>query len=226
MNIDGTLDSFLYDYHRPNIESVNLQRSIFGTCVYEEMKAGNVDEVQRLTHAMINYRKQSGYIQPEHVPIFDVSDPDYTYDGTKKTLTRIHNFDNMDMLQFFPGATVINVYSPPEKRWIFKYLFMYKKHQDNRVNQLQRFSSGVDEYWNYIWNVNQSFNPKYTNVNAYEYLLGNFGDLLDSSFVDIFRNNYDNNISFLEENGLDHTRDNVSSDELLPIIRNMYSSYA
>ena len=225
MNIDGTIDSFLYDYHRPNIESVVMQRSLFGTCVYEEMKAGNVAEVQRITHAMINFRKHVGNVSPENIVVYELPDPDYSYDSTEKVLTRIHNFDNIDLLEFFPGANVINVYSPPEKKWIFKYLFMYKKHKDGVVNQLQRFSEGVDEYWNFNWNKNLSYNSKYTNVNCYEYFLGNTVDPLDSSFASVLKDNYDENVAYLQANGLDYTRNNVGSDELLTIVRNIYSSY-
>lgn len=225
MGRDATLDCFLYDYHRPNVESVKLQRAIFGTCVYEELLAKNYEDARRITHAMINYRKSNPDVPPEQVNMIDLSDPDYSYDSSSKILTRIHIFDDVDMSRAFPGAEIINVYCPPEKRWIFKFLFMYKKHLDSVQNNQQRTSNGVDEFWNFNWVRNLEYKEGLTNINVYDMFIGKSNDLFDSTFTEQLLDNFEANKAMLELFNLDYKRNNVTSDELLPIIRSIYSDY-
>lgn len=225
MNIDGSLDSMLYDYHRTKVESVTIQKYVFGSCVYENLLSGNYDEARKILHAMINYRKSNPDCAPESLIPFDLPDPDYSYDSSKKVLTRIHNFDNIDLSLAFPGSEIINVYCRPEKRWIFKFLYMYKKHQDSLLNNTQRFSKGFDEFWNYNWSKNLTVKEGAVNIDCYDVFLGNTGSYFGSDFSADFADNFNGNKSMLESYGLDHTRDNVTSDELLAIIKTIYSDY-
>lgn len=223
---DSLLDGLMYDYHRPNIESVNIQRSIFGTCIYEEILAGNYETARNISHAMINYRKLNRDTDPTDILIFYLPQPDYTYDSSSKLLTRMHVFDDIDLTQVYPGAEIVNVFCPPEKRWIFKFLFMYKKKLDAKFNMDQRFSDGVDNYWNFNWSRNLTPKDGLINLNCYELFLGNTNDLIGAEYSTQLLDNFAENVSMLEAHNLDYTRDNVSSDELLAIVKNIYSNYA
>jgi len=221
MNIDGSLDCLLYDYHRPFVESVKLQKIVLGSCAYESILDGDFEEARRNMHAMINYRKINPNTPPEKIDIVELPAPDYSYDPTQKVLTRIHNFDNIDIASVFPGAEIINIYCPPEKRWIFKFLYLYKKHQDSTRTINERFNLGIEEFWNFNWIRNLEPKDGLTNVNCYEVFLGNsigFG----SEYTAIFGENFENNKSMLDRYNLDYTRNNVSSDELLSVVRSVY----
>ena len=224
MNIDGALDCLLYDYHRPNVESLRFQKVMFGSCAYECIQDGNFDEARRITHAMINYRKQLPNTSPESVDVLSLDPPDYGYDESYKVLTRIHNFDNLDLTPVYPGAKIVNVYCRPEKRWIFKFLYLYKKHQDAPETLAQRFIGGIDEFWDFNWNINLEPKVGLTNVDCYDIFLGNSSEF-GSEYIGIFGENFENNKSMLEAYGLDYTRDNVGSDELLNIVKTIYQSY-
>lgn len=225
MNVDSTVDCLLYDYHRSTVESVNNQRAVFGTCAYEEILAGNYEEARRIMHAMINYRKQHPNTSPEALNVMELPDPDYSYDPDHKVLTRIHAFDPMDLTKVFPGATIYNLYSPPEKRWIFKFLYLYKKHRDSVENTLQRLTNGLDEFWNFNWVRNCEPKDGLINIDCYEIFLGNTNEHIGPEYADVLAENFENNKSMLERFGLDHTRDNVSSEELLAILTEVYSKY-
>jgi len=225
MKIDSTIDGMLYDYHRPNIESVNIQRSIFGTCIYEEILAGNYQDARNITHAMINYRKLNPNIVPEHISIIDLPNPDFSYDNNHKVLTRIHAFDKFDLTKVFPGAQIYNLYSPPEKRWIFKFLYLYKKHRDSVENTLQRLNNGLEEFLDFNWNRNLELKEGLINVNSYDLMLGKTNENISDEFNAILLENLEENKSMLEKFGLDYTRDNVSKEELLPILTQIYSKY-
>jgi len=225
MRHDLTLDCLLYDYHRPNIESVDLQRAIFGTCVYEEILAKNYEEARKITHAMINYRKTNQNTHPGEVIIMDLGDPDYSYNKENKILTRLHVFDDINMSEVFPGAEIVNVYCPPEKRWIFKFLFMYKKHRDSVQNNKQRTINGIDEFWNFNWVRNLEYKEGYNNINVYDMFLGKTNDLLDQNYSSQLLDNFEANKAMLELFNLDYKRNNVTSDELLPIVKNIWNQF-
>jgi hypothetical protein len=225
MNIDGTLDCLLYDYHRPRVESVYLQNVVFGKCAYEMILDGEIEEARNTMHAMINYRKLNPNTSPEKIDIENLPAPDYSYDPSQPVLTRIHNFDDLDLAPVFPGANIINIYCPPEKRWIFKFLYLYKKHLDSIETLDQRFKNGVEEFWNFNWTKSLSPKDGLTNVNCYEIFLGNTNSYFGSEYASIFGENFENNKSMLDTYNLDYTRDNVSSEELLEIIRTIYSGY-
>lgn len=225
MNVDGTIDCMLYDYQRPNIESVAMQRAIFGTCVYEEILAGNFVEARKITHAMINYRKLNPNGSPENINAIDLPDPDYSYDPEHKVLTRIHSFDDIDLTKVFPGAHIYNLYAPPEKRWIFKFLYLYKKHRDSVENTLQRLSCGIEEFLEFNWVRNREPRDGLINVNCYDIFLGNTNDIIGSEYSEVLAENFANNKSMLDKFGLDYRRNDVSKEELLPILSQIYSKY-
>lgn len=225
MNIDGSLDSMLYDYHRSYIESVSMQRYLFGSCVYENLLKENYDEARKIFHAMVNYRKNNPDCSPEKLIPFTLPDPDYSYDSSTKVLTRIHNFDDIYLRKAFPGAEIINIYCRPEKRWIFKFLYMHKKHQDSVINNTQRFSQGFNNFWNFNWNKNLDIKYGCHNIDCYDVFLGNTVDYFGPEFNADFADNFNSNKNMLELYGLDYTRDYVSSDELLAIVRNIYKDY-
>lgn len=177
---------------------------------------------------MINYRKLYPELNPEGINniFYDLPDPDFNYNSSSsRIITRIHIYDDIDLKAAYPGAEIINVYCPPEKRWIFKFLYMYKKHQDTRKNNLERFKNSIDEFWNFNWSQNLDYKSGLVNINAYDVFIANENDIFDSSFSSIMMSNFARNNSILQQNGLDYTRDNVSSEELLSIIKNVYSSY-
>jgi hypothetical protein len=223
MNIDGALDCLLYDYHRPNVESVRMQKIVFRECAYESILDGRMEDARDIMHAMINYRKLNPNTSPENIDIINLPSPDYSYDPSQKVLTRIHNFDGLDLLPVFPGANIVNIYSPPEKRWIFKFLYLYKKHLDSGETLDQRFINGVEEFWNFNWTKNLIPRDGMTNVNCYKIFLGNTSDYFGTEYVSIFGENFENNKSMLDRYNLDYTRDNVTSEELLSIIRSLYN---
>ena len=226
MNVDGTIDCMLYDYQRMNIESVVMQRAVFGTCVYEELLAGNFEDARLITHAMINYRKQYPNGSPENIQIVDLPNPDYSYDPSHKVLTRIHAYDNLDLTKAYPNAKIYNLYSPPEKRWIFKFLYLYKKHRDSVENTLQRLSCGLDEFINFNWVRNLEPKEGLININCYDIFLGKTNDIITSDYKEILIENFETNKSMLDRFGLDYKRNDVSKEELLPILAQIYSSYS
>jgi len=223
-NIDGSLDSLLYDYHRDSIDSVTLQEYVFNSSVYENLLAKNYSEARKILNAMINYRIDNPDCHPEKIDMFNISDPNYSYNPFKRVLTRIHNFDNLDLNIAFPGAEIINVYCRPEKRWIFKFLYMYKKHKDSPEDSIGRFSKGFDKFWEFNWNTNLLPKEGAINIDCYNIFLGKT-DYFGSEFDNVFYNNYCENRMMLESYGLDYTRDNVSREELCGIIKGVYADY-
>jgi hypothetical protein len=225
MNIDGAFDCLLYDYHRPKVESVYLQKVVFGSCAYESILDGNIDEARETMHAMINYRKTFPKTSPDMIDILDIPEPDFSYDPNHKVLTRIHNFDGLDLVPVFPGAKIVNVYCRPEKRWIFKFLYLYKKHLDSTDSLKDRFKNGVEDFWNFNWVRNLEPKKGLINVDCYNIFLGKVGGIFGDEFTNIFSENFNNNKSMLDRYSLDYKRDNVTSDELLSVIRSIYGSY-
>jgi hypothetical protein len=225
MNIDGSMDALMYDYHRPRIESVTFQKLVFNSCIYEELLAGNIASARNIMNGMINYRLENPDIAPENLELRLLSNPDTSYDPTKKTLTRIHNFDNIDLAAAFPGAEIVNVYCRPEKRWLFKFFFMLKKSEDGFENNSQRLKNGIEEFWNFNWNKNLEYKEGAVNIDAYDIFLGNVVEPFNKDFESIFKENFETNNALIKIYNLDHTRDYVSSDELLNIVKSLYSSY-
>jgi len=70
-NIDGSLDSLLYDYHRDSIDSVTLQEYVFNSSVYENLLAENYSEARKILNAMINYRIDNPDCHPEKIDMFN-----------------------------------------------------------------------------------------------------------------------------------------------------------
>jgi len=221
MAYDGSLDSLLYDMHR-SAEPVTMQNEMFGTCVYDCMLRGQVDRARSIFAEMTKLRQLHPKIKVDDV--FSRGDYSYSYlddmSPNYDCITRIHNFHRISLEDYFPGSTIYSVFCPPEKRWIFKFLYFYKKKLDNNQERLQR---GLREFWDFNWNMNQNYDDRYIMIDCYEIFAG--GNLFfDKSLCPVIKRNSESNIDILKKFNLDYRMDYVSSDDLLGIVSSFFQS--
>lgn len=219
MQYDGSLDSLLYDMHRIP-EPVKIQNEMFGTCVYECMLEGQVDRSRRVFSEMVKLRQL--YLGEQVDDVYWRGDYAYSYleniEPDYDCITRVHNFHDISIGDYFPESTVYCVFCPPEKRWIFKFLYFYKKRLDNNQERLRR---GLRDFWDFNWNSNQRADSRYIMIDCYELLAG--GNLFfDKSLYPVIKHNSESNLDILRKFNLDYKMDYVASDDLLDIVSSFF----
>ena len=220
MDFDGSLDALMYDPHRPNIESVAFQRMLFGSSVYECLLNNDYQRARFIFNQMVCIKSDYPNDSIETLYGIPIRRKTYEYPSDKTIVTRIHNFDYFNLTDVFDGATVYNLHCRPSKRWIFKFLFFYKKHLDHEQNAL-RFANGLEEYWDFNWNTNQRLNDSYINLDCYELFKGN-PLIFDQSVTPLLLANFEQNNQILKSFGLDHNDNYVSPNDLLKIVSGLF----
>lgn len=219
MPYDGSLDSLLYDTYR-TAESVKIQNDMFGTCVYDCMLESKVEiarkifcEMSKLRNVYPRERADDLYFKGNYKDAYlDHIDPSYDY------ITRIHNFHGIRIENYFPKSNIYAIFCPPKKRWIFKFLYFYKKSMDNNRDRLKR---GLKDFWDFNWKINQDFDDRYIMIDCYELLTG--GNLFfDKSLYPVIKHNSESNLDILRKFNLDYKMDYVSSDDLLDIVSSFF----
>ena len=219
MPYDGSLDSLLYDTHRV-AESVKIQNRLFGTCAYECMMQGRVEDTRNIFSHMTKLRNvypqeraDDLYFKGGYEDVYlESSEPEYDF------ITRIHNFHKIKIEEYFPDSTIYSVFCPPEKRWIFKFLYFYKKSLDNNTERLKR---GLIDFWDFNWNINESYSDRYIMIDCYDLLTGS-NLFFNETLYPIIKQNSESNLEILREFDLDHRLDNVASDDLLGIASSFF----
>lgn len=218
-DFDGSFDALMYDPIRPNIDSVSFQRMLFGSSVYECLLNNEPQRARYIFNQMVCIKNDYPFDSVETIYGLPLRRKTYEYPN-KTIVTRIHNFDYFDLKETFDQATIYNIHCRPSKRWIFKFLFFYKKHLDHQQNQL-RLSKGLQYYWDYNWEINQSFNDSYINLDCYELFKGN-PLIFDQSVVPLLQSNFEQNNQILKQYGLDYRDNFISSNDLLSIVSRFF----